>query len=343
MPFPIALLLAALVPQTSESEKLENSWAVQASFGVYCLAFSPDGKTLAAGGHDQSIALFDCSNGALGKTLANSKDASKEPVTGVGFTADSVHLLSAGHDGIVRQWDLRTGKEVKRHSLGPVDGSLEVSGRAYDFVVSPDYKSCAATLFEKIVILKSAGLEESGRLPGHPPAVINEFQSTGGLHGLSFSRDGSRLASAGNDGTLKVWDLKGGRELRAIKARGNSPNAVALSGDGKLVACAGEGNTVKVWDVQTGKVLMTGSHADDSVSGVAFSPSGQSLVSADSKSLKVWSVASGKELASAPTQNGVDAMTLSRDGTLIALSNIPSASVSVYHWTGPKTATEDKK
>jgi WD40 repeat protein len=347
----LALSLAlcrGLTAQEKASEKLEKVWTIKAPFGVQCVAFSPDGNTLAAGGYSTAydIILLDSSNGDTRKSWVVPKDAPKSVVTGIGYGSDTI-LVTGGLDGFVRQWDVRSGKQTKGHSLGPVgDGPVEDSGRIYDLVTSPDGKMCAATLWERIVILKSSSLEETVRLAGHPPDLRNKYQPHGGLVGLSFSRDGSKLASASNEAVLKIWDVKSGKEVRSIKTCSERPYGLyylGLSSDGKLVAAGGDDNTVKVWDVATGKLLMTGSHVEMEPHFFEFSPSGSTIASCNSRTIVVWDVASGRELAQIATEHGVDAMALSRDGALLAIGNITTHKISVYRWIGPKTATEGKK
>lgn len=102
---------------------------------------------------------------------------------------------------------------------------------------------------------------------------------------LSFSRDGSRLASDGNlvdkfTGEINIWDVKSGRLLRAVRDAGKV-SALALSPDGTLVAAAVEPNAIKLWRVADGKLLWTINPQGDSnhsVQQLLFSPDGQMLL-----------------------------------------------------------------
>jgi WD40 repeat protein len=106
---------------------------------------------------------------------------------------------------------------------------------------------------------------------------------------VAFSPDGSRLASASPDGTLKVWDAATSREARAV------PPGI-LSPDGKHLAGT-VGNEVRVWDAQTGRETLTLTGHTDRVQSVAFSPDGRRLVSAAAdRTVKVWDAQTGQEL-----------------------------------------------
>jgi len=338
----MALAAILLTAALQDADKLEKIWAVNAPFPVQSVVLTPDAKTLVIGGYTTcyDLAVVDPSNGMVRKQWPVPKNTPEGAVMGLAFTADSNLMLSGGTDGFVRQWDLRSGRQIKSRNLT----TPEETARILDLVTSPDGKVCAAALQERIVVLKSAGLEEISRLAGYPPpGVVNGVVRPGGAHGLSFTADGSKIATAGNDGVLKVWDVKTGKELVSIDGKADPrPYKIALSQDGKFLASGGANRETKVWEVATGKVRMTGAHSSRSPSGFWFNSTGSTLLSTDAKCAIVWDVATGKELCRLETEVGGDASALSRDGTLLVLGNIPTSRLSAYRWTGPKTATQDK-
>jgi WD40 repeat protein len=70
---------------------------------------------------------------------------------------------------------------------------------------------------------------------------------------LAWSPDGQRLASAGEDGTVKVWDTATGQETLTLKGHTGRVRSLAWSPDGQRLASAGEDGTVKVWEADTGQ------------------------------------------------------------------------------------------
>jgi WD40 repeat protein len=72
---------------------------------------------------------------------------------------------------------------------------------------------------------------------------------------VSFSPGGQRLASASEDGTVKVWDADKGQELLTLQGHTNWVSSVAFSPDGRRLASAS--SEVKVWDAATGQEALT--------------------------------------------------------------------------------------
>ena len=75
-------------------------------------------------------------------------------------------------------------------------------------------------------------------LRGHTQAVV----------AVAYSPDGKTLASASYDGTLKLWDVAGGKERATLKGHTDAVLCVAFSPDGKALASAGYDTTVRLWD-----------------------------------------------------------------------------------------------
>jgi WD40 repeat protein len=107
---------------------------------------------------------------------------------------------------------------------------------------------------------------------------------------IAFSPDGRRLATGGDENTVKIWDVPSGRELHTLRGHKADVYAVAFSPDGgRWIASAGEDSTVKVWDGGTGKLVRSFRGHEALVGSVAFSPDGRRLYSASrDHTVKAW-------------------------------------------------------
>jgi WD40 repeat protein len=160
----------------------------------------------------------------------------------------------------------------------------------------PIRQTATRMLSSVIFLLFSAGLALAQATSSKPELVL-QTGHTGPVNAFALSGDGRVLISASDDNTLKIWDTATGNVLRTLYGHAQPVLAVALSPDGRLIASGGEDLNVRVWDVATGEARVFGQQ-NSPVKELAFSSDGQQLVSLGSNELKVWEVASGREIHS---------------------------------------------
>jgi Tol biopolymer transport system component len=154
------------------------------------------------------------------------------------------------------------------------------------------------------------------------PAVIplNSLNAQfGPVWSATFSPDGSELAMAIDDGTVKVWDARGEKVRVTISAHHGPVWSVCFSPDGKRLATASDDGQVKLWDAATGKELKAFKHPAP-VRPVAFSPDGKRLLTGGRNGIvRLWDIEMEKTAFEAPAHNGiVMAVSFAPDGQTFA-------------------------
>lgn len=119
---------------------------------------------------------------------------------------------------------------------------------------------------------------------------------------IAFSQDGSLLAAATGDSSIRIWETDTGRELQSFTGHGAAVKCLAFLPDGRRLISGSEDRTVRLWDLDTGRLVRTFWGHRNGVRSIAVSPDGSTLASVENKELRIWDLASGALLvAIAPT------------------------------------------
>jgi WD40 repeat protein len=279
---------------------------------VNAVAFSPDGTQLATANADSIGRLWDVETGALRRTLPGHS----QPLQDVAFNPDGTLLATASADFTAELWDVETGRRLNitlRRHRNPIDAvafsrdgaRLATAGR--DGWVSV-WEASSGTIVQGVREPRSG---EALTVDFHPdgqilaawkdaaPTITRIDHHRGPISSVAISHDGTRLATASLDKTVKVWDARTGEELRILKGHERRVNAVAFDREGTRLATGSDDFTARVWDVATAKQLYPplDGHGSHRVNAVAFSPDGARLATAgDDSNVKVWDVATGQAL-----------------------------------------------
>jgi WD40 repeat protein/tRNA A-37 threonylcarbamoyl transferase component Bud32 len=154
---------------------------------------------------------------------------------------------------------------------------------------------------------------------------------TGTVRCVALSPDGKLALSGGDGGSVRLWDVASGQELRRFDGHADDVTAVAFSRDGKQAATAGADRVVRLWDVATGGPVGRLQGHTDEVQCVAFSPDGRSVVSGSSDgTLRLWDTARLTEARALFGHRGrVTSVAVSDDGRRI-LSGGDDGAVRVW-------------
>ncbi len=290
---------------------------------VNAVAFHPDGRTLATGGADGAVRLWDLGGwrrpaadaGAVGGAgaWAATRDHARNsptarpvwetrmldghlgPVLCLSYAANGSRLATGGSDGAVRVWE-GDGSALVR--VVPKQADEPVLAVAF----TPDGKRLAATnnaASPTVLVWNAETWAAPRKLVGHTAAV----------HALAVGPDGQLLASAGFDRTVRLWDLDDGRERGVLHGHGGGVRAASFCPDRRTLVTAGLDGTARVWQVGVRPFDGADAGGGPATVAAAASANGETLVTADeANTVRVWeldAVGRGRRVPDAVQVRGV--------------------------------------
>lgn len=275
---------------------------------VYDVAFSPDGKILAAATSSGTIILWDrAKRRPTGQLLRGHITLAK-----LAFSPDSKTLASASYDGTIRFWDVTTAQSIGQ----PLRGH---SGSVNSVAFSPDGKILASGGDDSLIMLWDVPSALDTSVATDQPIRQSIKAGPGLVSSVAFSPDG-KLFGSGHVFNAVVWDATTNQPFLGTDRFGGV-NCVDFSPDSNILAL-GQGSKIRLWNVATDESIGKPFEGhSESVNSVAFSPDGQTLASGSSDhSIILWNVETGQTIGKPLTKHSesVNSVAFSPDGKILA-------------------------
>jgi WD40 repeat protein len=294
------------------------SWRDLSEMGmhVYGVAFSPDGKLLAADG-DMQLAVWDVANNKpLGKPLEMGQPAKsiafspngetlavghfdgtlgfwdmpsmsagmrlkghKDAIMSVAFSPDGKTVASGGPDGIIRFWFSQPERALAEVLTGPEEDVASIAVSANGKVLVAGHADGTIRFWD--LVSKAPASEH---LPSHKESVET----------IVFSHDGNKVATAAGD-SIKLWDAKNQRPIGEPMSHKEVNSLVFVEPNGKTLISVGR-ESIRFWDSDSQKPLGESLRSPDGyINAIAISPDGKLVASGDSAGVvRLWNVATRK-------------------------------------------------
>ena len=317
------------------------------------VAFSPDGQTVATGGADGNVRLWDA---ATQQEIGPPMSSDAKPVAAVAFSPDGTLVAAGSADGNVQLWDTATqqeagtalvagGAEVSALAFSPDGKFLATSGqdgavRLWDVAAASQVGTTMATgdavsalafgtAGTTLASAESDGATELWNVTTQTQTgAALTVQGSAGVSALAFSPAADALATGNGNGSIQLWNPAGfhqpsaplplGSVGVAAAAAGHTP--AAFSVDGGLLATSNGHGTVRVWNVTARRPVGLPMGSYHIVTGLALSPDGKTLAVAGS-GVQLWQTATGQRLGIALPAAGnrrYQAVAFSPGGTMLA-------------------------
>jgi len=215
----------AIILQANDGQVLQT--LAGHSDAIYAVALDSSGKRLATAGYDRQILIHDLETQEIVKTMSGHNGS----VFDLSFDPAGQVLCSASADSTIKVWNVVTGQRL--------DTLSQPQSEQYCVAVTPDSRSIvAAGADNRIRVWSLVSLEKSAINPLRSSTFAHEQTITS----LALSADGTRLATAAEDGTLRVWSMQPFTQLISLPQQDSLVTSLVFLNNRQLLATRLDGS-----------------------------------------------------------------------------------------------------
>ncbi len=264
---------------------------------VLSLAWSPDGQRLVDGNWDGKIHIWNIAGSRIEHTITSGTSA----VRAIAWSPDSARVASGDEAGNFHVWNAGTGASITSQSL-----NVGIHAVAFH----PGGIRVAVAMFNNVIELLDARTVQPPlqTIGGHAGAVTS----------LCWNTQGTALVSGSEDGTVKVWDLKADAADSFFKGHSAGINDAYWRPDGERLLTESNDGTARIWDAHTGKELRQ-LKITPALRSAVWNPDGKQLATGQTDgSLRVWNAETGAQISYSKSLNDCRIIAWTSDGKLLA-------------------------